>query len=644
VSTVSALAPTQTPTQTQAPAPMPVYEWKTLPWRAIEQAVFKLQKRIYQASQRDDKKTVHNLQHLMVRSWAARCLAVRRVTQDNQGKKTAGIDGVKSLTPQQRMELVQSLDLRGKPQPVRRVWILKPGAKDKTERRPLGIPVIHDRAAQALVKLALEPEWEAKFEPNSYGFRPGRSAHDAIAAIFDSIKYMQKYVLDADIAKCFERINQSALLEKLDTTPMLRRVIKGWLKAGVMDGDELFPTEEGTQQGGVISPLLANVALHGLETAVREAFPANHMVHGPGHRGQEAQRIQNWKPQVIRYADDLVILHRDQAVIEQSKEVVQAWLKNMGLELKPSKTRITHTLQAVEGEEGEEGEAGFDFLGFNVRHYHVGKTHIVKTGGRTRGQTNEWVDFKTIIKPSKTALHRHYAALSKVITELKAASQDTVIAILNPKIRGWSGYYRTVVASRAFSKLDHLVWNKLMRWAKYRHPRKGSRWVVRKYFNIEGLKRPGEMRWLFVSDNGPALIKHASTAIRRHVKVEGGLSPYNGDWVYWASRLGRYPGLTKRVAILLKRQAGRCAWCKLYFRGGEELREVDHITPQSRGGRETYANWQLLHRHCHDMKTAGDRSTVGGIQDKDRIAEEPDEWETLMSGFEGEVLRATAEP
>jgi RNA-directed DNA polymerase len=226
----------------------PMYEWKTLPWRVIERAVFKLQKRIYQASQRNDGQTVHRLQRLMVKSWAARCLAVRRVTQDNQGKKTAGIDGVRSLAPQERLALVESLDLRGQPQPVRRVWIPKPGTTDK---RPLGIPVMHDRALQALVKLALEPEWEAKFEPNSYGFRPGRSAHDAIAAIFDSIKYMQKYVLDADIAKCFEKIDQTALLAKLGTTPTLQRLIKAWLKAGVMEGDTLCPTEAGTPQGGV---------------------------------------------------------------------------------------------------------------------------------------------------------------------------------------------------------------------------------------------------------------------------------------------------------------------------------------------------------------------------------------------------------
>jgi RNA-directed DNA polymerase len=221
-------------------------------------------------------------------SWSAKCLATRRVTQDNQGKKTSGVDGRAALEPEERLVLAHTLSLGAKPQPIRRVWIPKPGTD---EQRPLGIPTIADRARQALVKLALEPEWEARFEPNSYGFRPGRSCHDAVAAIFQSIKQCPKYVLDADIAKCFERIDHGALLEKLNTFPRLRRVIKGWLEAGVLDGDRLFPTEQGTPQGGVLSPLLANVALHGLEKAVLDAFPKTKTVNG---------RVVEWAPTVVR--------------------------------------------------------------------------------------------------------------------------------------------------------------------------------------------------------------------------------------------------------------------------------------------------------------------------------------------------------
>ncbi|HUZ52204.1 MAG TPA: reverse transcriptase domain-containing protein [Streptosporangiaceae bacterium] len=198
-----------------------------------------------------DVKTVHRLQRLLMRSRAAKCLAVRRVTQDNQGKRTAGVDGVKALTPPERLRLANRLSLAVKPRPTRRVWIPKPGT---TECRPLGIPTMHDRAVQALAKLALEPEWEARFEPNSYGFRPGRSGHDAIEAIFQGICRKPKYVLDADIVKCFDRIDHQALLRKLGTFPALRRAIRGWLRAGVMDGPTLFPTTAGTPQGGVITP------------------------------------------------------------------------------------------------------------------------------------------------------------------------------------------------------------------------------------------------------------------------------------------------------------------------------------------------------------------------------------------------------
>ena len=245
----------------------PMYEWNTILWRKLERSVFKLQRRIYQASNRDDVKAVRKLQRLLINSWSAKCLVVRRVTQDNQGRKTAGIDGIKTLSPSERLNLVKRLKPGNKAKPTRRVWIPKPGSEEK---RPLGIPTMDDRALQALIKLALEPEWEAKFEPNSYGFRPGRSCHDAIEAIFSSIRMRPKYVLDADIAKCFDRIDHQALLKKLKTSPLIARQIRAWLKSGVMDNIKYFYTNEGTPQGGVLSPLLANIALHGMEERVKQ--------------------------------------------------------------------------------------------------------------------------------------------------------------------------------------------------------------------------------------------------------------------------------------------------------------------------------------------------------------------------------------
>ncbi len=246
----------------------PTVEWNQINWRKAERLTFKLQKRIYRASERGDVKAVRKLQKTLINSWSNKVLAVRRVTQDNTGKRTAGVDGIKLLTPKQRFNLVSQLKATGKSQPTRRVMIPKPGTN---ESRPLGIPTMYDRALQAVVKAALEPEWEASFEPNSYGFRPGRSCHDAIGAIFNSIRYKAKYVLDADIAKCFDRINHKALLDKINTYPGLRRQIKSWLKSGVLDQGEILPTNEGTPQGGVLSPLLANIALHGMEERVKNS-------------------------------------------------------------------------------------------------------------------------------------------------------------------------------------------------------------------------------------------------------------------------------------------------------------------------------------------------------------------------------------
>jgi RNA-directed DNA polymerase len=543
-----------------------MYKWQDLPWRNIERAVFKLQKRIYQASQRGDTKAVHKLQQLLLNSWSARCLAVRRVTQDNRGKKTAGVDGIKSLNASQRLQLAQGLRLSNSTYPVRRIWIPKPG---RLEKRPLGIPTMRNRAEQALAKLALEPEWEAQFEPNSYGFRPGRSAQDAIGAIFNSISHKAKYVLDADIAACFDKISHSAVLAKLQTFPKMRRAIRAWLKAGVVDGNDLFPTTEGSPQGGVISPLIANVALHGLEMTVAKAHA---------------------KAKVIRYADDLVVLHSDLTVIEAARETVDEWLAEMGLALKPSKTTITHTLNE------HEGQVGFDFLGFHVRQYQVGKTHSGKTGG----SKSRLLGFKTIIKPSPTAVRRHYQATKEVIDNNVAATQAQLIWRLNPLIMGWSNYYASVSSSKTFARLSCLIYLKLQRCARRRHPNKSRRWISRQYWRLE------TGSWLFAPQNGRSLHRHDETPIKRHIKVRGHKSPYDGDWIYWAKRRRQQPGVPKRVILLLKRQAGKCAACKLYF-GVEDKLQVDHIIPKIQGGRERYDNWQLLHAHCHHRKTAKEK-------------------------------------
>jgi RNA-directed DNA polymerase len=559
-------------------------EWRLINWRKLERRVFKLQKRIYRASQRGDIKALRKLQKMLMNSWSAKTLAVRRVTQDNQGKKTAGVDGVKSLTPKQRLDLVTKLHLGTKASPTRRVWIPKPGTEEK---RPLGIPTMKDRALQALVKLALEPEWEARFEPNSYGFRPGRSCHDAIAAIFDSIRYKAKYVLDADIAKCFDRIDQRKLLHKLNTFPTMRRQIKSWLKAGVMDGNELFPTSEGTPQGGVISPLLANIALHGMEYQIKQYVGS--LKHLDKNKKNRMDSVS-----LIRYADDFVILHKDLTVVQGCQNVISDWLKDMGLELKPSKTRLAHTLNPVENE-----KPGFNFLGFNVRQFSVGKYH---SGKNTQG---ELLGFKTIITPSQEKVKVHYDKIAAVIDSHKAMPQAVLIKHLNPIIRGWSNYYSTVVSKVTYLSLDSLLYLKLRAWARRRHPRKGMIEITRKYWqSING------DNWVFATKKGSnflRLLDHADTPIVRHVKVKGESSPYDGNLVYWSKRKGESLELPTRVTTLLRKQKGKCLWCNLHFRE-EDVMEVDHIISKSKGGKDVYDNWQLLHRHCHDTKTASDGS------------------------------------
>lgn len=558
----------------------PMMEWNMIPWHQLERRVFKLQKRIFKARQRGDLKAVRRLQKTLMRSWSAKCLCVRRITQDNAGKKTAGVDGVKSLSPAARLTLVIQLKLTSKATPTRRVWIPKPG---RQEKRPLGIPTIHERAKMTLVKMALEPEWEAVFEANSYGARPGRSCHDAVGQVFAAIKQKAKFVLDADIERCFDRINHETLLGKLDTFPTLRRQIRAWLKAGVVEGKQWFQTSEGVPQGGTISPLLANIALHGLENHIKQAFPLRKVTIG-----DKRKRIAT--PDVVRYCDDFVILHEDLKVVQGCHRLVREWLEKLGLELKPSKTHICHTLKKY-----DDNDPGFDFLGFSIRQFPVGKYQSGKLLGRLLG-------FKTIITPSQSKQRLHYRQIADIIDAHKGAPQAALIRHLNPVIRGWARYYSAVVSKETFSRLDHLMYQKLKIWAKHRHPGKSWQWVSHKYWQTVG----GD-KWVFAAQANASfteqLLKHRQTAIVRHVKVRGNLSPYDGNLVYWSTRRGKHPEVPKRVSTLLKSQKGKCPYCGMFFRE-EDLLEVDHIIPKSRGGLDSYHNLQLLHRHCHDVKTA----------------------------------------
>jgi RNA-directed DNA polymerase len=550
-------------------------KWEELPWKKIEKKVHKLQTRIYRASSRGDTQAVRRLQKTLLKSWSAKCLAVRKITQDNTGKKTAGVDGIKSLSPDDRLELVNQIKLGNKVKPTRRIWI----PKSDGYQRPLGIPTIHDRTLQTLAKMTLEPEWEALFEANSYGFRPGRGCHDAIEAIFNHLKSKTKFVLDADISKCFDKIDHKALLEKIKTFPILRRQIKQWLKAGYIDGKELFPTEEGTPQGGSISPLLANIALHGIEELITEKFPQK-------WKGKEIiRRI----PAVIRYADDFVVLHDDVEIIKECKVAISEWLSPMGLELKPSKTKISHSLNKFEG------NTGFDFLGFSIRQFETGTYRSAKsTNGNPLG-------FNTQIQPSKEKQKIHLKKVAEVIKSHTSNKQSDLIRELNPIVRGWANYYSTIFASEIFDKMDFLTWQKLRSWALRACPKTQKYKVFSKYW-----AKRGNENWRFSTEHGLALAKYIDTKTKPHVKVKGSKSPYDGDYIYWASRMGKHPQISSRLASLLKKQKGKCEHCDLHFYEGD-LIEIDHIIPVNQGGKDEYTNLQALHRHCHDTKTNHDR-------------------------------------
>jgi len=531
-------------------------QWHDIDWCRVQRNVRAMQVRIAKACREGKWRRVKALQRMLTRSRSARYLAVRRVTE-NQGKRTAGVDRVLWDTPDAKWKAANGLKRHGyKPRPLRRVFIPKSNGKE----RPLGIPTMTDRAMQALYLLALAPIAETKGDPNSYGFRIERSTADAMGQLFVCLskKVSAQWILEADIQGCFDHINHDWMLANVPTD---KAILRKWLKAGVIHKGQLQATDAGTPQGGIISPTLANMALDGLETQLKQYLGVT--------------RARKLKNNVVRYADDFVITGNSKEVLESEiRPWVEQFLAVRGLQLSPEKTHIVHTDQ------------GFDFLGWNFRKY----------------------DGKLLIKPNKKNVKAFYHKVKEVIDANKMAKQEYLIRLLNPILKGWALYHQPVVAKQAYSRMDNLLFHALWRWAKRRHPNKSLLWIGKKYFRTQGSRS-----WVFATtmleENGTkkevALYSLASTPIERHRKVSGEYTPFDPSMEEMGEKLRTAQMLKKlkyrkQILSLYQSQKGLCLMCKQPITKETGWHD-HHIIHRTHGGRDTLDNRVLLHPICHQQ-------------------------------------------
>ena len=549
-------------------------DWTSIDWRLMYRRVRGLQVRIAEATKEQQWRRVRKLQRLLVRSFAARALAVKRVT-GNRGRKTAGVDGVLWSTPNAKWQALHQLTSKGyQPRALRRVYIPKSNGK----LRPLGIPTMHDRAMQALYLLALDPVAETTGDKNSYGFRPHRSTADAIAQVFNvlSRKNSACWVLEGDIKGCFDNISHDWIVRHV---PLDKQILRKWLASGYVEKGKLFATQAGTPQGGIISPVLANMVLDGLEAELAK-LSRNRV-------NQRAMQIN-----FVRYADDFIVTGSSKGLLEgQVKPLIEAFMAERGLQLSPEKTLVTHI------------EEGFDFLGQNVRKYNG----------------------TLLIKPSKKNVQTFLRGLKETLDRNKMATAGEIVMLLNPKIRGWANYHRHVVSSRMFSYVDDRLWHMLWRWCRRRHHNAPRRWITDKYFG-----RHQGRNWIFTGDRKDGsgkcwLFKANMTAIKRHTKIKSEANPYDvTQEAYFESRQmarikeGRL--WSGKLRLIWERQARRCIICGQRFHDDSDW-DIHHIVMQIKGGGDETENLVMLHPNCHRQYHAVHQGDNAGFEIESEFSE-----------------------
>jgi RNA-directed DNA polymerase len=548
-------------------APDRTPDWHSIDWNQVWRTVRRLQARIVKAVAAGRWNKVKALVYLLTHSFSGRALAILRAVS-NSGAKTPGVDGVLWNTPEAKSAAFSTLRRHGyQPQPLRRVYIPKSNGK----RRALGIPTMADRALQALYLLGLDPIAESRADGHSYGFRLERRCADARKQTHYllSLRHGPQWILEGDIKACFDRISHSWLLAHV---PMDTRRLRQWLEAGFLEKHAWFATTEGTPQGGIISPVLANWTLDGLQRLLADRF---------ANRPQSRSN----KVHLVRYADDFLITGISKELLrDQVQPLVAHFLKGRGLELSHEKTQITQV------------EQGFDFLGQNVRRYRNGKV---------------------LTKPSTRSVQTFLAKIRETIKNSGSQTAGEMIQRMNQQIQGWTMYHRYAASKRTFSDVDNQIFLMLWRWCRRRHPKKSRKWIKTKYF-----RQDGHRHWVFTGvlrdHQGKAwpiqLMTASAVKILRYVKIQSAVNPYDPEWelyleARWGWQLAQTQPGRSRIEFLWKVQEGRCVMCGQPLRIAEEDCQIHHRIWRSEGGPDTTDNLELLHANCHRQMHVQERWT-----------------------------------